>query len=84
MKKAFELAKRAVNVDPTLGWSHTAMARAHLTIGQQDQAISVAERAVQMQPGDADARAYLGFFLTWAGRPGVGGWVSRCHVASLK
>ncbi|MEE8111071.1 MAG: tetratricopeptide repeat protein, partial [bacterium] len=62
----------AMKVDPSFGWSHIAMARAHLTIGQQDQAISVAERAVEMLPGDADARAYLGIFLTWAGRPEEG------------
>ena len=72
MKKAFELAQRAMKVDPSFGWSHTGLARAHLTIGQQDQAISVAERAVQMQPGNAYARAYLGYFLTWAGRPEEG------------
>ena len=72
MKKAFELAQRAVKVDPTFGWSHICLARAHLTVGQHDQAISLAERAVQMLPGDADARAFLGYVLTWAGRPEEG------------
>ena len=51
VKKAFELAQRAVNVDPTFGWSHIAMARAHLMVRQHDQAISVAERAVGMLRG---------------------------------
>ncbi len=72
MKKAFELAQRAVKVDPTFGWSHIAMGMAHLTVRQHDQAISVAERAVEMLPGDADARAILGYFFTWAGRPEEG------------
>ncbi len=71
-KKAFELAQRAVKVDPTFGWSHIAMARAHLTVRQHDQAISVAEKAVEMLPGDADARAFLGYVLMWAGRPEEG------------
>ena len=68
-KRAFELAQRAMEVDPTFGWSHTALAAGYLVRRQPDQAVSVAERAVQIQPSDVDARVYLGYFLTWAGRP---------------
>ena len=68
-ERAFELAQRALEVDPTFGWSHTALAAAYLVRGQPDQAVSIAERAVQIQPSDADARVYLGYFLMWAGRP---------------
>ncbi len=68
VKKAFELAERAMAVDDTFGWSHTALARAHLIKGAHDQAVALAERAVQMQPGDADAHANLGLYLMWAGR----------------
>jgi adenylate cyclase len=68
VKRAFELAEKAMAVDDTFGWSHTALARAHLIKGAHDQAVALAERAAQMQPGDADAHANLGLYLMWAGR----------------
>ena len=67
-KRAFELAQKAIAVDDGFGWSHHALAGANLVRGQNDQAVAVAERAVELQPNDADAHAYLGLYLMWAGR----------------
>jgi len=66
--KAYELAQRAMALDDTLGWSYMALARAYLMKGQHDQAVAIAEKAVQLQPSDADAHGYLGLYLMWAGR----------------
>ena len=67
-ERAFELAQKAMAVDDSFGWSHNALAGANLVRGQNDQAVAVAEAAVELQPNDADANAYLGLYLMWAGR----------------
>ena len=67
-EKAFELAQKAISVDGGFGWSHNALAGAYLVKGQNDQAVAVAKRAVDLQPSDADAHAYYGLYLMWAGR----------------
>ncbi len=67
-ERAFELAQKAMAVDDSFGGSHNALAGANLVRGQNEQAVAVAERAVELQPNDADAHAYLGLYLMWAGR----------------
>jgi tetratricopeptide (TPR) repeat protein len=68
-EKAHELAIKAVEIDDAFGWSHTALANANLMLGRQEEAVESANAAVQVQPSDADAQAYFGFCLIWAGRP---------------
>jgi len=65
---AFELAQKAMTIDDEFGWSHSALAGAHLVKGQNDRAVAAAEEAADLQPDDADAHAYLGLYLMWAGR----------------
>ena len=67
-EKAFELSQKAISVDDSFGWSHNALAGAYLVRGQNDQAVAVAKRAVDLQPSDPDAYAYYGLYLMWAGR----------------
>ncbi len=67
-ERAFELAQTAMAIDGSFVWSHSALASAYLVKGQNDKAVAAAERAVEMQPNDADAHAYLGLYLMWAGR----------------
>ena len=67
-ERAFELAQKAMAVDDSFGGSHNALAAANLVRGQNQQAVAVAERAVELQPDDADAHAYLGLYLMWDGR----------------
>ena len=68
VKKAFELARKAVALDDTFGWSHQALATAYLVNGRQDEAVAAAEKAAQLQPSDASAQANLALSLMWAGR----------------
>jgi TolB-like protein/Flp pilus assembly protein TadD len=65
---AYELAKKAAEVDDAFGWAHTALGTAHLMRREHDQAVTEARAAIRAQPGDADAHSYLGFYLHWAGR----------------
>ena len=68
-EKAIHLAEQAVEIDKDFGWSHTALVSARLMQRRHEDAISSAKRAVELQPSDADAHAYLGFCLMWAGNP---------------
>jgi tetratricopeptide (TPR) repeat protein len=45
---------------------------------QHDQAVAEAERALTLDPNDADSYVALGLILTFAGRPEEGiGWIER-------
>ena len=68
LAKAYELARKAVEVDDAFGWAHTALGTAHLMRREHDLAVAEARAAIGVQPGDADAHSYLGFYLHWAGR----------------
>ena len=68
LAKAYESAKKSVEVDKAFGWAHTALGTAHLMRREHDLAIAEARAAIRVQPGDADAHSYLGFYLHWAGR----------------
>ncbi len=68
-EEAYRLAVRAVEIDDAFGWSHTALASAKLMLGRHEEAVESARTAVHAKPSDADAQAYLGLCLTWAGRP---------------
>ncbi len=68
LAKAYESAKKSVEVDKAFGWAHTPLGTAHLMRREHDLAIAEARAAIRVQPGDADAHSYLGFYLHWAGR----------------
>ena len=67
-ERALELAQKAMAVDDGFEGSLEALAGANLVTGQNEQAVAIAERVVDLQPEDADAHAYLGLYLMWAGR----------------
>ena len=68
VERALGLAEQAIKVDETFGWSYTAKGFALMHQRQFEQAISAAREAVQRQPNDADAHAYLGMFLGLVGK----------------
>lgn len=68
IEKALELAHKAIATDDTFGWSYLALGSAYLMNGEHDNAIAAMRNAVRIQPSDADAYAYLGYYLHWAGR----------------
>jgi TolB-like protein len=63
LSKAFGIAKQAIQIDNSLGICHSAYARACYAARQFDESIVQSERAVAMQPGDADSYGYLGVHL---------------------
>jgi len=68
LKKAFELAQKAISVDDKFPLSYMALASVYLSQGKQDDALAAANRAATIVPGDAETILLLGFYLHWVGR----------------
>ena len=71
-KAAIAMAQKAIAIDDNFAWAYTALAMNYLGDRQYDKAVAAARKAVQLQPSNADAQGFLGFFLTQAGRPDDG------------
>lgn len=70
--RAEALARKAVERDDSFGWSYVALCLALLLQGRHEEAIAAVDEAVARQPNDADAHAYRGLILTFAGHPELG------------
>jgi len=70
--RAVALARKAVEVDDTFGWSYSTLALALQLHGKHQEAIAAADQAITRQPNDADAHAYRGLILALAGYPELG------------
>jgi tetratricopeptide (TPR) repeat protein len=70
--RAAGLARKAVEVDDSFGWSYVALGLALTLQGLHEDAIAAVDEAVARQPNDADAHAYRGMILAMSGRPELG------------
>jgi tetratricopeptide (TPR) repeat protein len=61
-------AQRAVKLDNDDAMGHLALSTAYARLGEQEQAISAAEFALQLNPGLAAAYRFLGMQLAFVGR----------------
>ena len=68
LDRAVELAKEAIARDDGEAWGHWALGAAYLKLGVFDQAIVEYERALELNPNDADVLAEISFALAWVGR----------------
>jgi adenylate cyclase len=82
-RKAYEEARRfvedAVRLAPSSPEANHALAFVLTTIGQADQAITVARRAIELNPNFAEAYAILGHALVLCGD--LEGGLAACHQA---
>jgi adenylate cyclase len=69
LRKAIELAKKAISLDHSLGGAHGLLGNLYVMTRQYDKGIREAERAVELEPNGADAHMFLGMALRFAGRP---------------
>jgi adenylate cyclase len=69
LEQAFDLAQKAVDLDDSLPLAHMLLGRAYLAKKQLERALAEAERAIALDPNDADGYAHLAAILNFAGRP---------------
>ena len=63
-------ALKAVQIDASDAWAHTALGSVYLTTRRRDDALSELELALQLNPNFALAQAYYSLVLTHCGRMG--------------
>ena len=68
MAEALKFSNLAIARDDDEAWGHWAMAGYHMFGGQHDRAITSYERALELNPNDADVMNDFGQCLSYAGR----------------
>ncbi|MBW2341294.1 MAG: adenylate/guanylate cyclase domain-containing protein [Deltaproteobacteria bacterium] len=68
LRKAIELAKKALSLDDSLGGAHGLLGNIYIMRKDYEKGILEAERAVELEPNGADAHAFLGMWLRFADR----------------
>jgi adenylate cyclase len=68
LKRAFELAQKAISLDPALDLPHATLGWFYLLQGKHDEAVAEGRKAVGIAPSSALANYQLGAFLTFADR----------------
>lgn len=69
LAKAIDLAQVVQTLDPTRARVHSLLGGIELLNRSYDAAIEYGEKAVDLEPNDADAAFLLGYTLTFAGKP---------------
>jgi adenylate cyclase len=69
LDQAYQIARRAVALDPDLPQVHWVLALVHMFRREYDEAEASARRAIELDPNYADAYALLAWILQYAGEP---------------
>ncbi len=65
--RADEIAERAMALDDSVSWGIGLSAMVAASLGRYDEGVKFARRGIELHPGNADVRAFLGMALTNAG-----------------
>jgi adenylate cyclase len=68
LAKGHECALASIAADDNESWAHWALAGYYAYAMQHDLAIATFERALELNPNDADVLTDVGYFLCYAGR----------------
>jgi adenylate cyclase len=68
LERAFELARKAVELDDAQPTAHWTLGYVYLMKRQHEQAIAEAERTIALDPNNANAYVQLGDLLVYVGR----------------
>jgi len=78
MKDALRCAHLALAHDDDEAWGHWALGGYQIFCGEHDRAVAAYERALELNPNDADVINDFGYCLSTAGRAQEGvGWVHK-------
>ena len=66
--RAHEFAEKAMALDDTVSWVIGLSTMVAAPLGRHDDGIALARRGVELYPGNADVRAFLGFAFLHAGQ----------------
>ena len=69
LKKAFELAQKAISLNEFDGYTHSLLGSIYLLWRKYERSIAAGERATKLDPNGADVHVLLGQTLYSAGRP---------------
>ena len=69
LKKAYELAQKAISLDESYGLSHALLGCVYLRMRQYEKAIAAGKRSIELDPNGAQVNVLLGQTLNFAGRP---------------
>jgi adenylate cyclase len=69
LDRAFSLGKKAIFLNDALPVAHSLLGHVYLWKRQFDQAVIEKERAIALDPNDADGYADLAEVMVWTGRP---------------
>ena len=72
LELGYQAARKAVSADRNDFWGHAALGYAELCSHRHDRALSSVDRAVALNPNNADARTIRGAVLSLLGRPEEG------------
>ena len=72
LKKAFELAQKAISLDESDGFSHALLGSVYSQMRQHEKAAAAGGRSVELDPNVADINVIFGQTLNYAGRPDGG------------
>ena len=70
--EAEELARKAIALDDSFGWSHSALGYSLLLQRRYDEALASVRNGVSRQPGDPETHGYHGLVLALSGFPAEG------------
>ncbi len=67
LSRAFELAKKAVEVDRHYAWGHIALGGAYVANGDAVAGVNAVHEALALEPNGYEAHLFMGFYLQFAG-----------------
>ncbi len=67
LSRAFELAKKAVELDSSYAWGHIALGGAYVAKGDANAGVDAVRQALALEPNGYEANLFMGFYLQFAG-----------------
>jgi TolB-like protein/cytochrome c-type biogenesis protein CcmH/NrfG len=68
LKLSYEAARKAVSLDDHSCYAYRNLGQAETWLGRHDRAVASFRRAIELNPNEADTRAYFANILVFAGR----------------